>query len=106
VTETRDSQVVGVIDVTPNLPNSPVVKTVIRFVERFYNEFQLDTERPSGVKIDSLMAFARVNKESVIKALREIKTDDSLILYGKKLPSDRDRFIGTDRALNTIPRQR
>ncbi len=94
MTETRNPQVIGVIDITPNLPNSPVVSTVIRFVERLYNEFDLDT-RPSGEKIDRLVAFMKANQKSVVQSLSQIMTDDGAILVTKKLPSDRDRFIGT-----------
>lgn len=91
---------VKTIDLTPNLPNSPLVDQLIRFVQRVY------WYDDAGEANQPMHTYLDANRSAVIDAMRELKTDDSLILITGKLPSDRDRFIGTQRKVPTGNYQR
>ena len=90
--DTRTGSEVRTVDIRPNLPQSPVVAEVKTFIERlsWYAERTEDT---------SVKSFLNSRLPRVRKAMTEIITDDSVIMVTGKLPSDRDRYIGTKRSI-------
>ncbi len=85
------------VNITPLIPNSPVVNVVKEFIEALYNNYNLDM--PSTRDIEMLNAFLKARKPRLVRAMREILADDAAILVTKKLPDDRTRMIGTKRGV-------
>lgn len=86
-----EEKTVRTVDITPNLPNSPVVDKMKHFLQSVY-WYADRTEIDPAFK-----RYLDVAKKDTIEAMRQILTDDSIILITGKLPSDRDRYIGTKR---------
>lgn len=86
------------LDITPVLPNSPVVSEVKRFIERIFwysDRMDQDSEDTRAFRF-----WLHNNKKRIVRAMGEILADDSVILVQNRLPSDRDRMIGTRRRLD------